>query len=203
MEDNLKQAINTMSRAMNGSAAAYRPYLQELINAAHANERLTEETHNWAAAVKKLEAERATQPAPLADAALTYLSHSTTPASLSLAVEVLELHSVPDATKTVKTVLEALPGLLARLRATEAPKWVPAIHGKSLPEKIGHYLCLCNDGAQIVCFLNVVGDWSVFPGAQYYGDLAGNGEAQPDRTVTHWQPLPAAPAQAGKEAASC
>lgn len=93
----------------------------------------------------------------------------------------------------------AAPALLARLRSAGAgvARWIPVIHGKGLPEEIGHYLCLCADGAQLVCFLSAMGNWSVFPGARYYGDLTGNGSPQPDRMVTHWQPLPAAPTAKG------
>ena len=64
---------------------------------------------------------------------------------------------------------------------------------EKMPEKIGHYLCLCDDGTQLICFVNVLGQWSVFPGAQYYGDLAAAGAPQPDREVQYWRTLPAAP----------
>lgn len=55
-----------------GIEAALRNLLQT-------NARLVEETHRWSAAVKKLEAERAATPAPLADAELAELSALITP----------------------------------------------------------------------------------------------------------------------------
>lgn len=87
-------------------------------------------------------------------------------------------------------LLEARAALAQRPAVGEA--WVSV--KDRLPEKIGGYLCLCDDGNQLVCTVNVLGDWTAYPGGRYYGDLAGGGAPQNDRSVTHWQPLPAAPA---------
>lgn len=69
-------------------------------------------------------------------------------------------------------------------------EWIPV---SELPEYIGNYLCLCNDGVQMVCHINAVGQWTLSPPKKAYGDLHGGGEDRTNRKVTHWQPLPQPP----------
>jgi len=63
-----------------------------------------------------------------------------------------------------------------------------------LPESIGTYLCYCNDGTQIVCKINVLGQWMMDPPRLYWGDLNGNW-GKTNREVTHWMELPKAPSE--------
>lgn len=147
MQEDLIQAINTMQRAMNGPAAAYRPYLETLIGAAKDNDRLITETHNWAAAVKKLEA---AQPAPLADGELSELERllsvaNAGPFFLNKGLEKIWIETAPENgiviaecalghkrgysnAQLIATALNTLPSLLARLAAaeTELARYRPA-----------------------------------------------------------------------------
>jgi hypothetical protein len=55
------------------------------------------------------------------------------------------------------------------------------------PERIGNYLVYTDRGYTLVAFVNVLGQWSVVPGAVYYGDMLKFGN------VIAWMPLPKIP----------
>lgn len=69
---------------------------------------------------------------------------------------------------------------------------------EKMPENTGCYLCYANDGWQLVCFVNVLGQWMLRPGGYCYGDLHGRDDALglgDKREITHWMPLPHAPVE--------
>jgi len=62
---------------------------------------------------------------------------------------------------------------------------------EQLPEIQGAYLCKLNDHNIIVANVNFRGDWMAYPGGQYFGDVAGCLNKNPDYIkVTHWAHLP-------------
>ena len=69
--------------------------------------------------------------------------------------------------------------------------WIPIT--ERMPEDSGTYLCKTSDGWKMVCFLDTLGKWMLWPGGSYHGDLCGADDrlgAGRGRTITHWRLLP-------------